>query len=409
MNTVPESAIASVMVIDDDPLTCALIINMLKKLGMTQVTAYEGGHTALQSLGAWNHASNLILLDLDMPEMDGVEFVRHLVARSYAGSLILISGLDARILRTAENWVRTNKINILGSMHKPIYPESLADLLGRWTPYAGADKPVAKKIYGPDDLQAAFANGELINYYQPKIAVASGEVVGVEALIRWHHPRDGVVFPDQFVGLVETHGLMDRLTRKVLTDALAHLQAWNRLGLRLQIAINVAMTNLESLDFADFVTSQAASAGVAPERVVLEVSENRLQSDSLRSFETLARLCLKKFRLSIDDFGTGRSFLVQLRDMSFDELKIDRGFVHRAWADETIRAIYDASLRLARQLELDAVAEGVEDGNDWDFVRKTGCDFAQGNFIAMPMPANDLPDWIRSWQRRMGKTNAAEG
>jgi EAL domain-containing protein (putative c-di-GMP-specific phosphodiesterase class I) len=405
----PENAVAGIMVVDDDPLTCALIANMLKKLGMSQVTAYEGGHAALRSLDAWNRASNLILLDLDMPEMDGVEFVRHLVARSYAGSLILISGLDTRILRTAESWVRTNKINILGSMHKPVYPESLADLLGKWTPYSGAIKPVTKKIYGPDELQAAFANGELVNYYQPKIAVASGEVAGVEALIRWHHPGDGVVFPDQFINLVETHGLMDRLTRKVLADALAHLEAWNRLGLSLQIAINVSMSNLESLDFADFVTSQAVSAGVAPERVVLEVSENRLKPDSLHSFETLARLCLKNFRLSIDDFGTGRSFLVQLRDMSFDELKIDRGFVHRAWADETIRAIYDASLRLARQLDLDVVAEGVEDRDDWDFVCKTGCDFAQGNFIAMPMPAGDLPDWIRSWQKRMGKAHAAKG
>ena len=116
--------------------------------------------------------------------------------------------------------------------------------------------------------------------------------------------------------------------------------------------------------------------------------------------DILTRLRLKRFRLSIDDFGTGHSSLAQLRDFPFDELKIDRSFVHRAWQDETLRAIFHANLNLGRQLGMEVVAEGVEDRDDWDFLRSSGCDLVQGYFIARPMPASELSDWIDVWEER---------
>lgn len=122
---------------------------------------------------------------------------------------------------------------------------------------------------------------------------------------------------------------------------------------------------------------------------------------AVRALEVLTRLHLKRFRISIDDFGTGHSSLAQLRDIPFDELKIDRGFVHRAWADETVRAIFDTSVLLAKQLGMQIVAEGVGDRADWDFVRRSGCGIAQGNFIARPMPAEEIPDWIEDWDDRV--------
>jgi EAL domain-containing protein (putative c-di-GMP-specific phosphodiesterase class I) len=134
--------------------------------------------------------------------------------------------------------------------------------------------------------------------------------------------------------------------------------------------------------------------------VVLEVTESQLMRDRRAPLEILTRLRLKRFRLSIDDFGTGHSSLAQLRDIPFDELKIDQSFVHGAWNNATVRAMFDASLGLAKQLDMEIVAEGVEDRDDWDFLRKTECDIAQGYFIARPMPAADLPEWIKSWEIR---------
>jgi len=387
-----------ILILDDEPLMHKLLARMLANMGYTSVVTCDNGHTALEMIDSPNDAPNLILLDLNMPEMDGLEFVRHLVERHYIGSLILVSGEDERMQQAAEKLARAHKITVLGHLHKPASPEGLAELIGKWMPLQ-QDKPRAeKKVYGADELRAAIANGELVNYYQPKVWTATGRVMGVETLVRWRHPVDGMVFPDQFIGVAEAHGLIDDLTRVVLTNALAQAKLWQDAGLALQVAVNLSMDNLVSPDYTDWVARLAAKAGVLPQTMELEVTESRLMEDLRIPLEILTRLRLKRFRLSIDDFGTGNSSMAQLRDLPFDELKIDQSFVHGAWNNEKLRAMFDSSLGLAKQLGMKAVAEGVEDQADWDFVHQRGCDIAQGYFIAKAMPAAELPGWIQSWQ-----------
>ena len=387
-----------ILILDDEPLMHKLLARMLANMGYTSVVTCDNGHTALEMIDSPNDAPNLILLDLNMPEMDGLEFVRHLVERHYIGSLILVSGEDERMQQAAEKLARAHKITVLGHLHKPASPEGLAELIGKWMPLQ-QDKPRAeKKVYGADELRAAIANGELVNYYQPKVWTATGRVMGVETLVRWRHPVDGMVFPDQFIGVAEAHGLSDDLTRVVLTGALAQSRLWQDTGLALQVAVNLSMDNLVSPDYTDWVARLAAKAGVLPQTMELEVTESRLMEDLRIPLEILTRLRLKRFRLSIDDFGTGNSSMAQLRDLPFDELKIDQSFVHGAWNNEKLRAMFDSSLGLAKQLGMKAVAEGVEDQADWDFVHQRGCDIAQGYFIAKAMPAAELPGWIQSWQ-----------
>lgn len=398
-----EKSAIRILVLDDEPFMLKLLSHMLAKLEFTSVMTCDSGRVALESFNSPNSPPDLILLDLNMPEMDGVEFVRHLVERLYTGSLILISGEDERMLQAAVKLVQAHKIPVLGHLHKPVKPAGLAALLEKWTPPSLGSPRAAKKVYGADEVRTAIANGELVNYYQPKVAVATGKVVGVETLVRWRHPQDGMVFPDQFIGVAEAHGLIDDLTRVVLSGALAQAKVWHDAGLELRVAANVSMDNLISLDFVDFVATQTAAAGVSPQSMVLEVTESRLMQDTRAVLEILTRLRLKRFKLSIDDFGTGNSSLAQLRDIPFDELKIDQSFVHGAWTNKTLRAMYDASLGLGRQLDMEVVAEGVEDRDDWDLLCRTGCDLAQGYFIARPMPADDLPSWIKVWQVRVAE------
>jgi len=189
----------------------------------------------------------------------------------------------------------------------------------------------------------------------------------------------------------------------VLTDAFAQFKLWQEAGLMLKVAINLSIDNLASLDFLDEVVELAAKAGVPPQMVELEVTESRLMGDLRTPLEILTRLRLKRFRLSIDDFGIGNSSLAQLRDLPFDELKIDQSFVHGACENDKLRAMFTSSLGLAKQLGMEVVAEGVEDQADWDFVHKSGCDVAQGYFIARPMPAADLPAWMQSWRTTFGR------
>jgi len=392
-----------ILVLDDEPFMHKLLARMLANLGHTQVSTCDNGHAALELIDSPNDSPNLILLDLNMPEMDGLEFVRRLVERHYSGSLILVSGEDERMQQAAEKLAQAHQITVLGHLHKPASPEGLAELIGKWMPPPQEEPRAARKIYDAGELRAAIANGELVNYYQPKVDIATGRVVGVEVLVRWRHPVDGLVFPDQFIGVAEDHGLIDDLTRVVLTGALAQSKLWQDAGLMLQVAVNLSMDNLGSLDFLDEVVGFATKAGVPPQMVELEVTESRLMEDLRTPLEILSRLRLKRFRLSIDDFGIGNSSLAQLRDLPFDELKIDQSFVHGAGNNEKLRAMFDSSLGLAKQLGMNVVAEGVEDQADWDFVRKTACDIAQGYFIARPMPAADLPGWMQSWQATSGR------
>lgn len=388
-----------ILILDDDPFIRGLLSRMLFRLKYTRVTAAESGKKALEIVDLPVGAPDLILCDLNMPEMDGVAFVRKLVDRNYKGSLILISGVEDRVLETAERVVLAHGIRFLGRLQKPFDHRALEKLIGKWTPSVnGVIKKSISKIYSPDEVRSGIENRELILYYQPKVELITGRPVGVEALVRWQHPKDGMAFPDQFISVAEENDLMDELTRLVLTEALGQARQWNDQGLFLKMSVNVSMDNLKSLDFPDFVAGQTAAAGLAPEQLILEVTETRLMQNSLSSLEILTRLRLKGFSLSIDDFGTGNSTFSQLRDIPFTELKVDRGFVHGACCgNPTLMAIYYASLDLARQLGMDLVAEGVEDRDDWDFLRQTGCRMAQGYFIARPMPAENLAGWLRQW------------
>ncbi len=395
-----------VLLVDDDHFALKLLRRLLANYGFDNVVTHEYAADAVALLEFDNQAFDLILCDLQMPGMDGVEFIRQLVRISYAGGLILVSGEDTRILQTAEKLSKAHRLNVLGALKKPVSPEQLQQVLkNHHQPVAMW--PAAGKTYAREALSQAIAGDELVNYYQPKVDLASGMVTGVETLVRWRHPVDGLVYPDQFIGMAEETGLIDDLTRSVLGGALRQARIWQDAGLDLCVAVNVSMDNLISLEFPDFVAQAVRQAGVPPTSLLLEVTESRLMKDPLAALDILTRLRLKHISLSIDDFGTGHSSLAQLRDVPFDELKVDRGFVHGASRDPSLRALFEASLGMARQLGMKTVAEGVEDREDWDFLRVAGCDMAQGYFIARPMPAADLPGWIDDWEVRYRKLVAS--
>ncbi|KFF59772.1 histidine kinase [Cryobacterium sp. MLB-32] len=387
-----------ILVVDDEPFTGKLLHHMLTGIGFTDVTVRESGAAALELVGGLI-PPELILLDLNMPGMDGIELVRKLVEHDYNGSVVLVSGEDERVLQTAVYLVRAHHITVLGHLNKPVSAVELDEVTARWK--AAAAPRAVIEPYRSSELRAAIQNNELVNYYQPKVNVLTGVVSGVETLVRWQHPRDGLVFPDRFIALAEENDMIDELTRVVLNDALHQARKWHEDGLHLKVAVNLSMDSFSSVSFADVISDAVRRAGVAPQDVVLEVTESRLMLDQRAPLEILTRLRLKRFRLSIDDFGTGNSSLTQLRQIPFDELKIDQSFVHGASRDATALAMYNASLTLGRQLGMEVVAEGVEDREDWDLVRRTQCDVAQGYFIARPMPAAALMEWIATWNRRL--------
>jgi EAL domain-containing protein (putative c-di-GMP-specific phosphodiesterase class I)/ActR/RegA family two-component response regulator len=391
-----------IVLLDDDPFMLKLLTHMLAQLGYTCVVACDSGQKALTQIRETRDVVDLIFLDINMPGMDGVEFIRRLVECQYGGSVILVSGENSRILESVEKLIGAHRLIALGCLQKPVKPDELARLMSTLKPNIGHRSlaHVSQHLYGGEQLRAAIAGGQLVNHYQPKVAMATGEVVGMESLVRWQHPEDGLIFPDRFLGLAEEQGLLTHVTTAVLTEAMKQAKAWWQAGYHLPIAVNISMDDLIALDFPDMAVALAASIGVNPQLLTLELTEGQVMRQLSTVLDVLSRLSLKRFRLSIDDFGTGHSSLAQLRDLPFDELKVDRGFVHGASTDATREAICSASLRMAHQLQMQVVGEGIEDRDDWNFLSQLGCDVGQGYFIARPMPAAEVVDWISAWRAR---------
>ncbi len=390
----------NILLVDDEPFALKLLSRQFNLLGYDKMTLCESGHQALSLLENGLQEFDLICCDLQMPEMDGVEFVRHLGRIGYSGGLILISGEDGRVLQTARMLAKAQHLKVLGVLQKPVASEVLGQLLQTQASRIVTPVQAKQKTYPADELLWAISNGHLVNYYQPKVDVATGAVTGIEALVRWQHPDDGLLLPAQFIRTAEEHELIDDLTKTVLASALHEAKLWHDKGLPLQVAINIPIEHLNSLDLPDYVARMVEKSGLPRSTVILEVPENGLINNSLPSLDILARLRLKRIFLSIDDFGSCHASLTQLRNIPFDEIKINQTFVHGASRDTSLSAIYMASLELARQLGMKTVAEGVEDREDWEFVRASGCDLAQGYFIAKPMLAAEIAGWIADWEDR---------
>jgi EAL domain-containing protein (putative c-di-GMP-specific phosphodiesterase class I) len=222
-------------------------------------------------------------------------------------------------------------------------------------------------------------------FFQPKVALATGRVLGAEALARWRHPEHGLVGPYAFIAPLEQSGKIDELTLVMLHKAALACRAWRQREMELTVSVNLSLVSLTDTTLADRITEIVRSAELDPHYMILEITETAAMTEVAPALENLARLRMRGFGLSVDDYGTGFSSLRQLTRAPFTELKIDQGFVTGCAANPSARAIVESSVEMARRLNLKSVAEGVETQADWDVLRATSCDLAQGYFIAKPM------------------------
>jgi EAL domain-containing protein (putative c-di-GMP-specific phosphodiesterase class I) len=253
----------------------------------------------------------------------------------------------------------------------------------------------------PTILRDGLAGGELILHYQPKADIATGEVRGVEALVRWAHPSRGAIPPGEFLPFAEKEGLVDRLTRFVVDTALAQVSAWRQQGFECPVSINLSAHCVHDLDLPDRLSAACERLDVPTSHVTLELTETAAMEDGPRAIDILTRLRLKGFELSIDDFGTGYSSLVQLHRLPFCELKLDRAFIRECDTGREALVIVRAMIDLAHNLGLRACAEGVETEAVARTLETLGCDSLQGFHFARPMRAELVPGWSRQHPARV--------
>ncbi|MCX7556115.1 EAL domain-containing response regulator [Xanthomonadaceae bacterium JHOS43] len=404
-----------ILVVDDDDFTTRLLRIQLQAMGLRAsgfdaIELCPGGREALAKLAPAPDSFGLVFCDLRMPSMDGVEFVRHLAAMGYKGGLVLISGTEPRVLQAVEQLARQQGVNVLGTLAKPVSPDDLRAVLAQRRETEAAphvNVPTPSMAADVAALEAAIVDGALFNDYQPKVDLQTGEVVGVEALARWQHPDRGILQAADFMPLAERSGLVTSVAHAVLANALYDARDWCVEARGLDVAVNIPLGGLSSLELPDRMATLATAAGFPLERLVVELSETHLPTEPRTQLEIMSRLRLKGVRLALDDFGAGFSNLAQLRDLPFSELKIDRGFVRGVASDASRRAIVQAALALARELDVRTTAEGMDNRDDLACLRTLGCHQGQGTLVAEPMPASEVVAWLDNWPQHRESILAA--
>lgn len=395
-----ESSVQKLLILDDDLMTGQTI----QRIG--EFAGLESVHTVsaiefLDLVEKWS--PDVLALDLLMPGMDGVEVMARLSELECQADLIITSGVDERVLNAAGRSATGHGLNTLGVLSKPFLPARLRELLAR----SGQKSSKARSVVGPynkdptaADLRAAIDARQITVAYQPKIYCRTGTLAGVEALARWSFNGNPVP-PDRFIVLAEQNGLIDDLTRLVFEQALRWLAARGEsprgpasggLG-QASLSLNISARTLTNDALFRWVVALCDELDIERHRVIFELTESSAMGDTVTAMDTLTRLRMQGFHLSIDDFGTGFSSMVQLVRLPFSEIKVDKSFVMNSQTSAESRAISRSIVDLGKSLGLLSTAEGVEDQGTLEYLKELGCDLAQGYYISRPMNGEDVLAW----------------
>jgi len=346
----------------------------------------------------------LILLDLMMPDMDGIELLRQLGKQKCQAGIILMSGKGKRIIESAGQLAQAHGLSIAGHLQKPFRLAELEMVLGQHA--ISEEVPIARQddrtIIRKDELRRAIVRDEFVLHYQPQIEIASGRVIGLEALVRWQHPERGLVFPDSFIGRMERFGFIDELGWIVANLGMSEIgQFANGDGRAPMLSINESVYSLHDLKFPDILVSLTEKHGISPANVTVEITESGLIKELPNTLDILTRLRMKDVKVSIDDFGTGYAMMQQLKVIPATELKIDRSFILEMHKNERDRVIVQKTIEIGHELGMHVIAEGVETQEQLDFLLLRGCDSAQGYFFSRPLPANEMVNWLHDYRAKL--------
>jgi len=378
-----------VAVIDDEPDITELIATVVQ-MHNWECLATSDPQILLQEAAS---GLDLIFLDLMMPETDGVEMLRQLGELKCKASIVLISGFDRKVLQVADDLAHSLGLKTLGRLEKPFRLQQVDEILNS----ANSGLPGSGRPYTPqvllsqDDIRQALEEDLIRAFYQPQIDLQSNRVWGCEALIRIVHPQKGIIAPDAFIPVAEactSSSLIDDLTSRILEKAFSE---YARLVYdKLTLSINLSPKLLGDLSIPDRIYAEAKHYNLAPDRLIVEITETGLINERDLALDILSRLRIKGMRLSIDDYGTGYSSMAQLRTVPATELKIDRLFVKDLLKDQDCRTLVSNTIELGHHLNLKLVAEGIETPDQEAILKDLGCDIGQGYLYSRPVPLEKL-------------------
>ncbi|WP_062063409.1 EAL domain-containing response regulator [Cellvibrio sp. OA-2007] len=384
-----------VMVVDDSSMHRYSAHLCLRTFGINQVYEAANGKLAIEQLAQLTQMPAVMLLDLEMPVMDGIEVLQQLAQLQHKPAVVLASSSDEVLISAVATMAEALGISLLGAFRKPVNPVDLADALNSYNtgggPLTHFNRPIDTDA---EQLKIALDRATIQVYYQPKIDLESMKIAGVEALARWKNQQGDWIPPSVFIPLAEEHGLIGDLTLSVLEQVLQDMNGWWEQGQYVPVAINLSAKSLAEFNLANEIIQRVIRQGIPANFLTFEITESALVMDLPSALATISRLRLKGFGISIDDYGTGFSSMQQLSRFPFSELKIDRSFIQGAPGRQYIRNILKSAIEMGQRLGITTVAEGVETEAELHLLKSLGCKQAQGFLLARPMPGRELMGWI---------------
>lgn len=381
------------LVIEDDDFQREVIVDILGRLGSRNIQEARTGTEALNILKDSTLSSiDIILCDLNMPEMDGMEFLRHIGNSHSSIATIIMSALDGALIESVRKMASAYGIYLLGAIEKPITPVQLEALFSIYKSRESKQKQEFKhgSLFTIGEILEGLTNGDFVPFFQPKMHLATGKLIGAEALARWRHPQRGVIAPYAFIDLLEKSGNIDILTFTMLEQSAKACKLIHEKGNEISISVNLSLTSLADIKLADKITRIVLESGVNPKFIILEITETAAMTEMAPALENLARLRMKGFGLSIDDYGTGYSSMQQISRIAFTELKIDQSFVREMTTSNVSKVLINSSIEMATKLQMKCTAEGIETKNDWEQLKSMNCELGQGYYIAKPMSLDEF-------------------
>jgi EAL domain-containing protein (putative c-di-GMP-specific phosphodiesterase class I) len=333
----------------------------------------------------------LLILQPESRAEGVLDVVARLGARGCKAPIVLLGAVDDAVVASAEALGASLGLSMQGRLSKPL---AMKDLSAKLIASRKQDRALDAA-----DLERGIAAGEVAPYYQPKASLKRNgwTIDGVEALARWHHPRLGVVMPDEFMPLAERTGLIGALTNRVLDIALKQVREWNGAGLKLSCAVNLPPALVMDPTFPERVAALLEQHGLDGDRLVLEITETAMMQNPTTTMDVLTRLRVRRVGLALDDFGTGYSSLTQLHQMPFDEMKIDKSLVTNVPHSREANTMVGSLIELGHNLGLEICAEGVENKEALDMLAVLRCDRCQGYVISRAVPAREIGKVVTNW------------
>lgn len=389
-----------ILIIDDDIFVLSLTTEVLRNLGYIDVDSANNGVEALSRLDNSPQAYDIIICDLNMPEMDGIEFMRHAAAKQYGGRLILLSGEDRRILEMARELATVQSLNILGYITKPVTLDSFRALLGEYTPHGNqnavdtSQEPVTKQ-----ELVAGLRdeNGPLFLFYQPVVHIRSGDITGVETIPKWQHPTRGLLEAHTFLPVAEQNGLANQLFMTIFDKATQQLSEWLNDGIFLQNYISLSSETLADPDNVQHILERPGQLGIQHKNIVVQFPECHIAQNISDVFETLARFHFKKIGIAIDNFGKCKLTKDQINSFPFALLKLNRDFLRSADEGNEIVSLIKKGTDFGRYLRTEVALTDVNEKQDWELAESMGFNFAQGSFCSEALSSESLIEFLETW------------